>query len=259
MSRDVLGERLDEERLADHDLVDRLAEQLGEARHVHALLGRVEVDRAGDLGGERLLVPFVANPDRLLHARSRRPGSSRAGSRAPRPGGRPSVRREGSPSGRTVARWTTSNAFPVSCRSPATTCEPRSPPSTASRGRLTRDEGHDERTARFLGMIETASEQMTVLLDELGARRADHGRPVRPGAPGRRHPRAGADRRRAGRGERRRRDRRDRGRDRAGGAARHSRSRRAAPRPGRARILVGRRSRAGAVAGHCRRDSDPHR
>ena len=33
---------------------------------------------------------------------------------------------------------------------------------------LTRDEGHDERTARFLGMIETASEQMTVLLDELG-------------------------------------------------------------------------------------------
>jgi signal transduction histidine kinase len=33
---------------------------------------------------------------------------------------------------------------------------------------LTRAEGHDERTARFLGMIETASEQMTELLDELG-------------------------------------------------------------------------------------------
>jgi signal transduction histidine kinase len=33
---------------------------------------------------------------------------------------------------------------------------------------LTRTEGHDERTARFLGMIETASEQMTELLDELG-------------------------------------------------------------------------------------------
>ncbi len=33
---------------------------------------------------------------------------------------------------------------------------------------LTRSEGHDERTARFLGMIETASEQMTELLDELG-------------------------------------------------------------------------------------------
>jgi signal transduction histidine kinase len=33
---------------------------------------------------------------------------------------------------------------------------------------LTRSEGHDERTTRFLGMIETASEQMTELLDELG-------------------------------------------------------------------------------------------
>jgi signal transduction histidine kinase len=33
---------------------------------------------------------------------------------------------------------------------------------------LTRSEGHDERTMRFLGMIETASEQMTELLDELG-------------------------------------------------------------------------------------------
>ena len=53
---DVLGERLDEERLADHDRVDRLAEQLREPRHVHALLGRIEVDGAGDLGRERLLV-----------------------------------------------------------------------------------------------------------------------------------------------------------------------------------------------------------
>ena len=33
---------------------------------------------------------------------------------------------------------------------------------------LTRTEGLDERTARFLGMIEEASEQMTELLDELG-------------------------------------------------------------------------------------------
>ena len=34
---------------------------------------------------------------------------------------------------------------------------------------LTRGEDLDERTARFLGMIEEASEQMTELLDELGA------------------------------------------------------------------------------------------
>jgi signal transduction histidine kinase len=33
---------------------------------------------------------------------------------------------------------------------------------------LNRMEGMDERTSRFLGMIEEASEQMTVLLDELG-------------------------------------------------------------------------------------------
>lgn len=33
---------------------------------------------------------------------------------------------------------------------------------------LTRMEGHDERTARFLEMIEEAAEQMTGLLDELG-------------------------------------------------------------------------------------------
>ena len=45
---DVLGELLDEERLADHDLLDRLLEQLGEARHVHALLRRVEIDGAVD-------------------------------------------------------------------------------------------------------------------------------------------------------------------------------------------------------------------
>jgi signal transduction histidine kinase len=34
---------------------------------------------------------------------------------------------------------------------------------------LTRMEQHDERTARYLGMIEEASQQMTELLDELGA------------------------------------------------------------------------------------------
>ena len=59
---------------------------------------------------------------------------------------------------------------------------------------LTRSEGHDERTARFLGMIETASEQMTELLDELGvAARVMGGRfeptlrevdTLRPGADG---------------------------------------------------------------------------
>ena len=66
--RDVLGERLDEERLADHDRVDRFAEELREPRHVHALLGGIEVDGARDLGRERLLAAVVADPDRLLDA-----------------------------------------------------------------------------------------------------------------------------------------------------------------------------------------------
>lgn len=42
---------------------------------------------------------------------------------------------------------------------------------------LTRMEGHDDRTARFLAMIEEAAEQMTGLLDELGtAARIEGGR-----------------------------------------------------------------------------------
>jgi hypothetical protein len=35
---------------------------------VHALLGRVEIDRALDLGGDQLLDIAVANADRLAHS-----------------------------------------------------------------------------------------------------------------------------------------------------------------------------------------------
>src|SRR6266576_978191 len=65
---DVGGELLDEQRLLDHDLLDRLLEQLGEARHVDALLLRVEVDGAIDVRGDQLLALPVADPDRLTHA-----------------------------------------------------------------------------------------------------------------------------------------------------------------------------------------------
>ena len=70
LARDVLGQLLDEQRLADHDLVDRLLEQLREARHVHALLRRLEVDRAVDPCRDQLLGCSlrVADPDRLLDA-----------------------------------------------------------------------------------------------------------------------------------------------------------------------------------------------
>ena len=49
MPRDVLGEHLDVERLGADDLLDRFLEELGEARHVDALLLVGEVDRALDL------------------------------------------------------------------------------------------------------------------------------------------------------------------------------------------------------------------
>jgi len=71
--RDVLRQLLDEEGLADHDFVDRLPEELGEAGHVHALLARVEVDEAVDLGGDELLRAAPAEADRLGHALDARP------------------------------------------------------------------------------------------------------------------------------------------------------------------------------------------
>ena len=71
--RDVLCQLLDEEGLADHDLVDRLLEQLGEAGHVDALLARVEVDEAVDLRGDELLGAAPAEADRLGHALDARP------------------------------------------------------------------------------------------------------------------------------------------------------------------------------------------
>ena len=47
---DVGGEHLGPERLAEHDLVDRLADDLLEAGHVDAGLARIEVDEALEVG-----------------------------------------------------------------------------------------------------------------------------------------------------------------------------------------------------------------
>jgi len=68
VARDVLREVLDEELLLDHDLVDRLLEDLGEAGHVHALLRRVEVDEALDVGGDESVAPAVLHAHGLLDA-----------------------------------------------------------------------------------------------------------------------------------------------------------------------------------------------
>ena len=70
----MLGEILDEERLVLDDALDRLLEELGEARHVHALLRRVEVDGAVDRRRDQLLVAATADPHRFLHARDARAG-----------------------------------------------------------------------------------------------------------------------------------------------------------------------------------------
>ena len=66
--RHVLGEVLDEERVVGDHALDRLLEQLREARHVDALLRRIEVDGAVDRGRDQLLVGAPADAHRLLHA-----------------------------------------------------------------------------------------------------------------------------------------------------------------------------------------------
>ena len=65
---DVGGEHLGLEGLAEDDLVDRLADDLLEARHVDAGLARFEVDEALHLGVEEVLAAVVADPDHLLDA-----------------------------------------------------------------------------------------------------------------------------------------------------------------------------------------------
>ena len=64
--REVLGA---EGRLAQHDLADRLVDDLLEARHVRALLVAGEVDEALEPRREELLGAVLAHADHLLDAR----------------------------------------------------------------------------------------------------------------------------------------------------------------------------------------------
>ena len=77
-ARDLLGEHLDEQRLAVDNEVDRVLEELGEARHVDALLVGGEVDRAVDRRGHHRLRVSAADPHCFLH-----PGDSGAREREP--------------------------------------------------------------------------------------------------------------------------------------------------------------------------------
>ena len=64
----MLRELLDEELLTHDHLVDRLLEELWEARHVDALLLRVEVDEAIDRCCDERLGVAVSHSHRLLNA-----------------------------------------------------------------------------------------------------------------------------------------------------------------------------------------------
>ena len=66
LARDRARELLDVQRLADHEALDRLADLLGEARHVHALVRRVEVDRALELRRVEPLLAAVGDADDAL-------------------------------------------------------------------------------------------------------------------------------------------------------------------------------------------------
>ncbi len=65
---DVGGQHLGFEGLPEDDLVDRLADDLLEARHVDAGLLRVEVDEALEVGVEEVLDAVGLDPDHLLDA-----------------------------------------------------------------------------------------------------------------------------------------------------------------------------------------------
>jgi hypothetical protein len=69
---DVLREVLDEQLPVDHDLVDRLLEELGEPRHVDALLVWVQVDEAVDLGRDERVPATVLHAHGLPDARDTR-------------------------------------------------------------------------------------------------------------------------------------------------------------------------------------------
>ena len=63
---------LHEQALAEDDVVDRLVEELGEARHVDALLVAREVDGALELRRHQDLLGAAPDPDRLVDARHAR-------------------------------------------------------------------------------------------------------------------------------------------------------------------------------------------
>ena len=74
---------LSRERLAEHDRVDRLADDFLEARHVDAGLARVEVDEALEVGVVEVLLAVGLDPDHLLDPGHADPREADLGRRHP--------------------------------------------------------------------------------------------------------------------------------------------------------------------------------
>ena len=159
---------------SDHDALDRLLEELGEAGHVDALLPRVEVDRAVDRRRDELLAAAVADADRLLDARD---ADAREAERDLRRGGLQIGCLGPLHPARLDPPWPTTATSPGSSRSPATTCARRSRRCTASRRRSRGAATSEPPADRYVEMIDAASAQLAELLDELSlAARIESGR-----------------------------------------------------------------------------------
>jgi hypothetical protein len=166
MPGDVLGEVLDEELSVDHHIVDRLLEELWEARHMDALLGGVEVDEAVDLRGHESIAVAVLHPDRFLDSGDARAGQADSdlglgGLQIGRGGyslvHAPTVAREQMPDDKRFVQLVT-----LACH------DLRTPLATVSGFATTlANTGLEAPTDRYIGMIEAASAQLGELLDEL--------------------------------------------------------------------------------------------
>ena len=179
--RDVLCERLDVQGLGADDGVDRVLEELREARHVHALLGSIEVDRALDLGRHHGLATLVADAHCLRDAgdagaRERQPDVGRRGleilgEQVGRFGHEVTLATDGGTLG------SMADDFP---RLVSLACHDFRTPLATMQGfakTLLRRDDLDETTARWLGMIETAGDELVELIELLSvAARIEAGR-----------------------------------------------------------------------------------
>ena len=174
---DVLGERLDVQRLLIHHCLDCLLEDLREARHVDALLLVGEVDGALDLGGHHGLAPLVSHANGFLDS-----GDARAREREPHLRGRGleivrhawDLRHAGYASSAVAADFR--SLVSLACH------DLRTPLATVqgfAKTMLRMEELDEEKRARYLELIDSASDELVVAARPALACRADRGRALR--------------------------------------------------------------------------------